>query len=317
MKIYIKYILLSVALVFVLASCSSDSKKEEVVRIEGLWKILEERFQSNEDDSWVIMFPEDNENIQPYMLFDNNLYTYYEVKNNEDTLDQYTKTGSYSINRDTLIISYTGSERVERTHFIINGNKLTQKLSTAVQGEELVIISEKIREVEPPVADEPNDEDEDQNGDQDQPDSGNLEDLHDQNSAQGSNSNPVRINLNQVIDNSTQNIVDTLDTQITQYRYYIKAEPNKTYNVRVFNVSTDFSDLPSRLQYLQVLVTDVPFPIDGINQKTEFRIRDRDNELIEGNSKELTTTTGYIYVEVFRYNEDDELSFSLEVKEAE
>lgn len=297
----------AVVLLMFITACSKDDKNTPFA-LEGYWHITSIEFiEAEEDQSETAEEKSASaEEPQEYFHFQNGQFTYFAMSGTTLQDVHIIEKGFFDYKGNEITFTVDGDPEVIIATWQLSGDNL----------ELLAVKSDGITKFEAVKTDNPitePDDDEEPGDDEPDPDKiENFEELHDTEADAGSIKNPTSIQTGNVIDGNVPD--EDKDAITSEYHYYLKLEKGKTYNVEVtLNKSSDFSNLATLMQYLQIWVSDVPFFIQKQTNKQQFRIDYNKDEDQQG-AMTFTTNTGYLYINMFRYK-SGETSFTLKVSE--
>lgn len=297
----------AVVFLMFITACSKDDKNTPFA-LEGYWQITSMEFIEAEEEQAEIVEEKSASAQEPtqYFHFQNGQFTYFSLTGTSLEGVQVIEKGFFDYKGNEITFTIDGDSEAVVATWQLSGDNL----ELLVEDSDGITKFEAIRS-ENPIT-EP-DDDEEPGDDEPDPDKiENFEELHDKAAEAGSIKNPTSIQTGNVV---AGNVPDEDKDAITsEYHYYLKLEKGKTYNVEVtLNKSSDFSNLATLMQYLQIWVSDVPFFIEKQSNKHQFRI-DYNKEENQQGAMTFTTNTGYLYINMFRYK-SGETSFTLKVTE--
>ncbi|WP_143254996.1 hypothetical protein [Alkalitalea saponilacus] len=321
------FAILGAFLVASLQSCSSDKKDSATIDIEGVWRIThqkvfingndltaglkdtngEEDTNTEEEDSdlnWEPINYNENDPVQYYVSFENGTYKEITVSvQNGESNQLVTATGTYSLNKNELVISKNQITYLAEINYSSNTLYLYFDFHPEIMESQMVRAS-----LSPDNGTDDNNGD-DENGDKD--DNGDNEGLpncaarHQRDARVGSKLNPKLIESDVIVEGTLPD--DTENGFL--YRYYLQVKPYAKYNISISEISADYNeDIHESYHYMDVIIKE-EFVTDYILKETRIH-SGKTSELMS-----VTPATECLYIEFFSFQES--IEFKLEITEQE
>lgn len=328
----ITHILLIVALVtgssLLLPSCGGDDNGSEAIVLDGLWEITDIEILPVEDET----SPEANEEGENtggeegstegdgegeagagspptkaategetgeeeittemgFLRFELTTYTYFTVV--DETITTLS-SGTYLVSGQTLTLNEGGETDLPVIAKIdLQSNILTIEMTLDEQPQ--IWVAQKL-------AEDPYKEEEGEVGYTDF-----ESEVHEADSVAGSLMNPDLMVFNETISGT----LVYAEPYKAEHYYYLKVDPEKTYELKVEIIEADYSELPIELmKYVQVWLSNSPYPN---NYKAEGTRIEPGEGVVETKFENLESPTGYLYIKLFSYQ--DQIKYQLTLVE--
>ncbi len=280
-------------------SCGSDDKNDTPNEIlQGLWRLTEVKApiiaDTSETTDTTITYP-DSDGVQPYIRFNASTYDYFEVTTADTTIQE---TGNYTLaNNEITILS--SSEPAKNYGYTISGRQLI--MIEKKDNGEITYFAEKVVG-DPFMPETPADDEDTDNPDEEAPTG--CAKYHDRNAVEGSSLNPTLIPTGELIAGT---LYDVEGRNGHVARYYLQVTPGKAFRIHVREISTDYKDIISQLQYTTLSITDA-YATDQYILNTNIETVGQ-SLLIKF---DLFSTSSCLYIEFFSYQK--EVAFKFEVE---